>query len=222
MSLSPRREKLTIRSVARYNNRVYVKDKNHYAKCSWIDKNGDQPATGFQIHWPEFDQASGQRDTGYYCNSRPTLHWFTEPDPNTVRYFTRKRDVFAIDPSTQMSEAPKKQPSGTAVTKRQIEDVNWSKPFAQQLVISSLPGQSASELCNARGSAGPSFVSYEERAFCFMLTKTLFPFCDDVDFGLCWSEDLNTVIPKLIDSLAPAMNFTDIDLWNEDDVNVFG
>jgi len=55
-----------------------------------------------------------------------------------------------------------------------------------------------------------------------MLTKTLFPFCEDVNFGLCWSDELNLVTPKLIDSLVPSMNFTSIGIWDESNVDIFG
>lgn len=202
-----------------YSSRVYVRAQDHYAKCSWIDKNGDQPSTGFQIHWPEFDGDTASRNTGYYCNSRPTLHWYTEPDPTAVSFFTRKRDMFARAPSCSVSESPEKDQSGSAIAKRKTGS---SEQFGHQLVKSLLPGQTASELCDSRSSAGPSFVSYEERSFCFMLTKTLFPFCEDVNFGLCWSDELNLVTPKLIDSLVPSMNFTSIGIWDESNVDIFG
>ncbi|KAH9234831.1 hypothetical protein K456DRAFT_1724384 [Colletotrichum gloeosporioides 23] len=59
------------------------------------------------------------------------------------------------------------------------------------------PGHLASELCDRNaGAVGHSFVSYAEKMFCYMPTKTLYKFCEDIDEGACWSEDDNKVIVK--------------------------
>lgn len=101
--------------------------------------------------------------------------------------------------------------------KRQ-EDENAGKisdRLSNDLVKSFFTDHSASYLCEAPGSAGPIFVSYPERHFCFMPTKTVYPFCDDVPLGLCWNDDLGLVIPKLVDIFVPVMNFTRVTVWGD-------
>ncbi|KAI7162448.1 hypothetical protein KC349_g1962 [Hortaea werneckii] len=220
-----------------YWSDIYVKredggsDEN--VKCAWIDGNGDQPATGVQIHWPDFDSTNGPtQDSAYYCNNSPVLSWRTNNDPSDVQYFTRKRDIFASHPSVATSPAVRCSADGeveldgrnaaSAPVKRQ----GSSDQFSSQLVKSKLEEQSASELCNAKSSAGPSFVSYAERAFCHMPTKTQYPFCDDVDSGNCWDDEADKVTTKggfSTDSLGaddsvPAMNFTSTVVWETKDV----
>ncbi|GAB1733556.1 hypothetical protein NU195Hw_g2210t1 [Hortaea werneckii] len=215
-----------------YWSDIYVKredggsDEN--VKCSWLDGNGDQPATGVQIHWPDFDSTNGPTpDSAYYCTNNPVLSWRTENDPSSVIYYSRKRDIFASDPSLATSPAVRRSADGeveldgrtaaSAPVKRQ----GSSDQFSNRLVKSKFEEQSASEICNAKSSAGPSFVSYAERAFCYMPTKTQYPFCEDVDSGNCWDDETNEVTTKgafSADSLGagdsvPAMNFTSTVVW---------
>lgn len=46
------------------------------------------------------------------------------------------------------------------------------------LVVSTLPGSSAEDLCAHSNSMGPDFVSTKEKAFCDMSAKKLYPLCD--------------------------------------------
>lgn len=95
-----------------------------------------------------------------------------------------------------------------------LQQRNLADRFADTLVKSLIPGQSANYICGAAGSAGPSFVSYEDRSFCHMATKTAYPFCDDVSSGLCWQDDLNLVVPKLVDiPVSLGLNFTKLIVW---------
>lgn len=186
-------------------------------KCAWIDANGDQPATGIQIHWTEFNKRdSTERNTGYYCSNREAMNWRTEQDPNTVIYYRRKRDLSA---SEQVSHTePVESPAQRRRDSLPTGSLTLGERFANTLVKSLSPDHQASELCAAKGSAGPSAVSYDERRFCFMPTKSLYPFCEDVDAGLCWSDELEIVVAKGVTGFAvpPAMNFSSTLLWGED------
>lgn len=202
----------------RYWSDIYAPVQDGYrekVKCAWIDRNGDQPTTGIQIHWPDFEKRdSPERATDFYCNNHPTLWFHTDYDPSDVRYYTAKRDIFARDPSISTSTSVTAGKPKRDLHSRQS---SLSNLFSNTLVKSLSPDHKASELCNAKSSAGPSAVSYEERQFCFMPTKTLFPFCDDIALGLCWSEELNLVVPKAVDTLiAPTMSFTETLLWGQD------
>lgn len=68
------------------------------------------------------------------------------------------------------------------------------------IVKSYFPKHAATELCDrSLKAAGQSFVSFAERKFCFMPTKTLYDFCEDVEEGACWDEKVNGVVAKNVD-----------------------
>lgn len=146
-------------------------------------------------------------NAGQFCNDNTVLNFHTDADPNYVvlpgnlKRDDRGSDVPATSRKERRALSDQPQKSGS------------SYQFASQLVKSWLPELDATYLCQAKASAGPSFVSHTERMFCHMPTKQLFPFCEDVSSGACWSEDLNIVTPKLVDALVPAINFTVIDEW---------
>ncbi|TDZ38210.1 hypothetical protein C8035_v006802 [Colletotrichum spinosum] len=77
----------------------------------------------------------------------------------------------------------------------------------------------ASGLCGAGKSVGPSFVSLEERMFCYMPAKTVYPFCEDVEEGgACWSEDDEKVVAKGSAgriAAVPEMKFDKVLHWGE-------
>jgi hypothetical protein len=50
--------------------------------------------------------------------------------------------------------------------------------FAGKLVKSRDLRQSASELCNSKGSIGPNFYSHHEEKFCDMQKRKLYPRCE--------------------------------------------
>lgn len=41
----------------RYYSDIYVANNKGSDKvlCAWMDGNGDQPITGIQVHWPDYD-----------------------------------------------------------------------------------------------------------------------------------------------------------------------
>lgn len=185
-----------------------------------------QPVTGVQVHWPIFDnqQNPGSRTSAEsICRNHQTLLFHTDHDPSAVVYYTRKRNMFSRDPSHDTSPATPRSFSDDVAVRRDPASakaksnsrIASSGKWTHELIKSTIDdhSSSASELCTVKGSAGPSFVTYEGREFCFMPTKTLFQFCDDVESGACWDDEINAVVPKLVDSLVPAMNFTKISHW---------
>jgi hypothetical protein len=180
-----------------------------------LDSDGDQPTTGIQVHCPDYNgntQPWQSEDPGKFCNNAPTLLFHTDPDPNTVTFYpTAKRDLTSVVTRPERSAETLKQRSPKSGSSQQ---------FAHRLVKSALEGQTASYICTARGAAGPSFVSYQERQFCHMPTKSLFPFCEDATDGACYDDVLELVVPKLNsakfarDLTIPVMNFTRVATWN--------
>lgn len=206
----------TFHGNSHWSNRYYTASKEQTkehgsipVRCAWMDGNGDQPTTGIQIYWPRFDgvkyPAKASNPGRDFCNDHATLLFHTDHDPNKILLHSTKRDEVSANAGLQAL------PRAAATSLKTGSSDQW----AHKLVRSSLLDQTASYLCNAKGSAGPSFVSYEERMFCYMPTKQLFPFCEDVKFGACWSHELNSVTPKLVDTLVPAINFTHIADWTK-------
>jgi hypothetical protein len=73
-----------------YFSNVYYQNTEDMTKCLWIDSNGDQPQTGFKVHWPEFTPAASgtaPKDEDFYCNYPATLEFYTTPDPNSITYW---------------------------------------------------------------------------------------------------------------------------------------
>ena len=164
------------------------------------------------------------------------MKFHTDKDPRSISRWTRKRNVFSATPSVAEATTPadadipaRRQAANEAKAKRQ------SAAAAQSLVKSAHPGQTAKALCEAPTSAGPSFASQDDRQFCYMVTKTLYPFCADVESGVCiddktdelrtlgGGDDNGAVVnlmaaetateqPEPLDSV-PTLNFTSVTHW---------
>ncbi|GKT49097.1 uncharacterized protein ColSpa_09278 [Colletotrichum spaethianum] len=205
-----------------YYSDIYVPRENGADEtvfCAWVDKNGDVGTTGIQLHWPEYASENGANDLGYYCNNDPPLRFTTESDPSDVIFWTRRRDLFSSEPSVSAAAAPSPADKQRRVVDQQHERLAQRFSNDSRLVKSKLPAHTASGLCSGGKSVGPSFVSYDERMFCYMPTKTVYPFCDDIDGGACWSEEENKVIDKGNAGAripeVPAMEFNNVLLWGD-------
>ncbi len=72
-------------------------------------------------------------------------------------------------------------------TERKKAKPTGKRFMAGRLVISEHRGQSAKEVCESRSSAGPDFYSAEEKLFCDMETKKLYPACgQSTDNTICF------------------------------------
>lgn len=87
---------------------------------------------------------------------------------------------------------------------------------ARSLVKSRSDDHSAKELCEAKTSAGPSFVSFTDRQFCHMETKTLYPLCEDVETGACFDDETNTIkaLGNAKREALPNLEFTKVTNWS--------
>ncbi len=76
-----------------YFSNVFIKGSDYKPSCLWIDANGDQPQTGFQVHFPEFVSKDDQQappppeSLDYYCNAGPPFKLYTDPDPRGITYW---------------------------------------------------------------------------------------------------------------------------------------
>ncbi|KAL4916770.1 hypothetical protein BDW62DRAFT_211739 [Aspergillus aurantiobrunneus] len=134
-------------------------DQSYQPKCFWIDADGDQPNTGFQVRWPryastEFDE--GNTDPASMCNDID-FGLRTEEDPDNINFWTKKRDL-----------------NHRRMRARRNTRIPWA---AQQLVISESKHHSATKLCESESSMGPDFVHVGENFFCDMENKIKYPLC---------------------------------------------
>lgn len=168
--------------------------------CAWVDKNGDVPTTGFQVHWPEFDHSkSDPKDLDYYCNNDPPVYFHQDHDPSSIKYWVLgRRDMFSRSPSEGVSPVATIRDDRN-VRSRADADKRAADKFRDdpRLIKSYYENHTASRLCDkSLKAAGQSFVSYTESKFCFMPTKTLYDFCENVEDGPCWDDAANNVTVK--------------------------
>ncbi|KAL4880359.1 hypothetical protein BJY04DRAFT_80531 [Aspergillus karnatakaensis] len=152
-------------------------DQSYMPKCFWIDANGDQPKTGFQVRWPrfaakEFDEAN--TDPANICNDID-FGFRTEQDPSVVNFWV---------PGKQRRE----QNDRRMRARREVR-APWT---ASQLVISDNKQHSANRLCDSETSMGPDFAHTGERVFCDMGAKIKYPFCDESNNGTTTCFDAET------------------------------
>ncbi|KAL4861207.1 hypothetical protein BDV12DRAFT_71497 [Aspergillus spectabilis] len=138
-------------------------DQSYKPKCFWIDGNGDQPNTGFQVRWPryaaaEFDE--GNTDPATMCNDID-FGLRTERDPSTINFWTAAKN--------------RRDQNERRMRARSNVRALWT---ADQLVISDSEHHSAKGLCDSETSMGPDFARTGERVFCDMGAKVKYPFCD--------------------------------------------
>lgn len=175
-----------------YFSSLYIKGTDHQPDCMWIDANGDQPQTGFQVHFPEFvTQESGKlpegKDENYFCNAGPPFKIRTDPDPNGITYWTRGKRGENKRSATAEAYAPPKHPKLPRRHIRRNETV--SALSLEQLVIDNNPHHPTASLCESANSVGPDFANLADGQFCRMSDKTLWPFCTDQLYDNCFNLD---------------------------------
>jgi hypothetical protein len=123
-----------------------------------------------------------------FYNNEPVLKFHTEDSPSGASFWTRKGNIFSRDPSVGYATTPadamaKQQKTNEAKAKR------TTSKHTKYLVKRD---HTAKELCKSKTSAGPSFVSSEDRQFCHMEMKPLYPFYENVDIGACFDNERPT------------------------------
>ncbi|OCL05722.1 hypothetical protein AOQ84DRAFT_399413 [Glonium stellatum] len=154
--------------------------------CIWIDANGDQPVTGFQVHFPEFVTSDGSfpHDASYYCNNGPPFSLYYNPDPNTINYWVQQKSKRTPGMSGSVASHPRRSvlPRGPAASND------------TRLVVSNDPSQPVSQLCEDGLSVGPDFVNLAEGQFCQMSTKTVYPVCSDTITDGCFNVAASALV----------------------------
>jgi hypothetical protein len=174
-----------------YYSNYFVNNGGTPPACTWIDKNGDQPATGLSMHFPSFVSTDGSlpadTDVSSYCNNHDTFEVHYEPDPNSISA--------GHNPIVPRSVPTYGGPNAT--------HPHWSKPqhhassqkFKGRLVVSkSKKHHRADRLCNDPNSAGPDFLNVAEGKFCRMSDKTTWDVCTDNMRADCFEAESRQLI----------------------------
>jgi hypothetical protein len=197
-----------------YYSNYYIKGTDIKPDCMWIDGDGDQEQTGFQIHWPEFYFESGDtaqaKDSSYYCDSGVAFGIRKEKDPSSITYWilsSAKRTVsdwiFGKRSQTGVTDSPHKKkvtdwtPRGRSTHVRRHNETNGqvgSTMFQDRLIKDNNPTHATADLCLSESSVGPDFLNVAEGQFCRMSDKTLWPLCNDEIRDDCFNVDLHQLI----------------------------
>ena len=168
-----------------YASGMYPSDQSDYQPdCFWIDGNGDQPKTGFQVRWPAYSGTElddQNTDPQQFCNGIE-FGLRDEPDPNTVTY--------PVDGKKARAESKSKKHAARAAAGLRRRNP-W---MASELVVSDSKSHSAQRLCESESSMGPDFVHEDEGLFCEMGTKTLYKFCTEDNKTSCFDTDSHTLV----------------------------
>lgn len=156
-------------------------------KCFWIDKDGDQPSTGFQVRWPAFSSAEvdpdappEERDPKKKCDDI-SFGIRTEPDPNSIWLKPERKGRRGLG-------------SQTAKTKPR-RHVRRNDAMKSQLIVGDAGGQSARFLCDSDTSVGPDFVNTNEGVFCDMGSKKVYDICHSRSQSSCFDVESKMLLP---------------------------
>ena len=192
-----------------YFSNVFLQGSDFKPDCMWIDGNGDQPTTGFQVHWPEFTNKGEDenkvlegKDRNYFCNAGPPFKLYTNPDPRSITYWLPRSSRKRQGATALSEEAPSRKTRIHNRRRRQSDnatDPTQPPPahrFADFLVLDAAAEHSAAVLCRSETSAGPDFANHAEKLFCRMSDKTIWPFCDQARHiaDNCFNTDLQQLV----------------------------
>lgn len=188
-----------------YWSHVYINSKNYKPPCLWIDADGDQPQTGFSLHWPEFVSKTGQvpegKDPSYFCENTPVFALHTDEDPSGIDFWplgnhTTRREVARSEPAPATTKAQLNRRSAKttrrSTAKKAGKKVN---KHANKLVVSDdAENHPTSVLCDSPTSVGPDFVNTADGQYCRMEDHTLWPLCDSVHTSECFNMDTQNLV----------------------------
>ncbi|KAI8623022.1 hypothetical protein F5Y19DRAFT_493694 [Xylariaceae sp. FL1651] len=199
-----------------YYSHVPISGTNYQPDCFWIDGNGDQPQTGFQIHWPEFSNrsyndipptpAAQEKKIDYLCTAGPPFKMHSQPNrkPKSIVYWNLAgndtRNSLTL-PAIATSYAPLERTESDLPDprrRRQRKGPSVAHMISTSLVVDDNDQHSAGGLCNDANSYGPDFLDNARSVFCRMSDKKVFPVCGsggtDEIVDNCFHRDLQQLI----------------------------
>ncbi|KAI0392432.1 hypothetical protein F5Y17DRAFT_359122 [Xylariaceae sp. FL0594] len=204
-----------------YFSNIYVGATQVKPDCLWIDANGDQPQTGFQVHWPEFsnrneskipDLPADQADRiNYLCTAGPpfTMHSQPDVDPQDITHWppTSSRRSHERDITPMTSYGPPRSPH-SAKYRRGVRSNNNHPHYRRgngtspsvrdmipvSLVVGDNDKHKAEDLCGSATSYGPDFANVASGTFCRMSDKTVWPVCSASVADNCFNTDAQQLV----------------------------
>ncbi|KAI1174387.1 hypothetical protein F4777DRAFT_554382 [Nemania sp. FL0916] len=192
-----------------YHSNVLVGDQKGH-KCFWIDANGDQPQTGFQVHWANFtqrinsipvpeDPAAKKARADEICKTKYVFHMSENDDPHTI--FVNNPIEQNPDPGDNIHPSHSKRGYGppksskSAKFRSRKNKKSTSSRMSNHLVISGTEKHSSRTLCDSDTSWGPDFLNMETGTFCRMTDKTHWSVCDGAKTtDNCFNTDLKALV----------------------------
>lgn len=165
--------------VAQYKANKDTLCKSTPRFSTWQDLDWNSPI-------PYFDPPLKYEKDFFTGGQGGDLNFSQIVDSDLCKYDKEKERVLKLDKSCEQKGVKATlvgENSPSIRTKRQEkgqlpEDITTlSAKLARQLVVSSKPVHSATEVCDSDTSYGPDFVSTEEGIFCSMSQKKKFPIC---------------------------------------------
>ncbi|KAF2110306.1 hypothetical protein BDV96DRAFT_603901 [Lophiotrema nucula] len=192
------------KDISWYYSELYVGMVNgtmYKPRCTWfgwrlIDGVRKKSVYTMRIHTPDFGR---QVDSGFslpdnpssLCQA-PSTVWYNQSmfasAGNRLRpiIFLSMLDFFTMAvaaTSSTIKRIPK------YITSSYAKDISRGR-----LIASSHSEHGARELCESPSSYGPDFVSFTDKAFCDMETKTAWPLCDDERARGCFDWDTRSLV----------------------------
>ncbi|TLS23577.1 uncharacterized protein PpBr36_06449 [Pyricularia pennisetigena] len=168
-----------------YYSNIFVQSSGYKPKCMWIDSDGNQPQTGFQVHFPEFRSDTSTipqgKDVKKLCNSKAPFQYFTTAGPQTIDYWN------ADGKTTSQSTVPGKRVVNDGGSQKNRRAAAAAAPSA--IVITNGTDHSVKELCDSKTSSGPDLLNLSEKSFCRMSDKKIFPQCGGTVKDNCFDAD---------------------------------
>ncbi|KAG8159251.1 hypothetical protein KVR01_010912 [Diaporthe batatas] len=145
--------------------------------CLWIDQDGSQPATAFQVNWPDMKPLEDDNRVGKkaydMCHS-PSFHIYQHLDPAHIVIHKRNDAEAAGVYNSEQTPPRKRNKPRRSVAEAKLA---FDKKYSNMLVIDDLPSHTARSLCESKSSAGPNFVNPEHGYYCDMKAKAIHPVC---------------------------------------------
>ena len=170
---------------------------NHKPACTWLDQDHTGILSGsMQIHMQDFTNLTTDysTDPAHYC-SWPAMYFEARTEdtglPDNQLWGAPASSAIATAATTTITPTPAKR--GLLVKRRQRKR---STKLAGTIVGSHHEAHSAIKLCQSETSHGSDFVSFTERVFCDMDTKTAWPLCEKSLNDECYDWEIHALVEK--------------------------
>ncbi|KAH0550913.1 hypothetical protein GP486_007724 [Trichoglossum hirsutum] len=172
----------------------------HTPYCTWFDRDHSSPTFNvgaIQLHMSSFSQMGD-----YALPPEETLC----RSPATITHYDAGREV-PIPNFWNTNAKSKRNLDSSEKTLRPRS----SSSFNGTLIASRFPQHNATDLCAARESSGPDFVSFNEGVFCDMTNKIAWPLCGEAITNNCFDWNTHSLVRER--SRKREMSYSNVVVW---------